>query len=485
MSVELLPCSGEGVSWGRVEDAIAVSFVEQDRTICAAAAPEAPTVPPNITASSLVVSVSGNRNAAQDLKMQLLGRKRKLDGGTAFAAPPAAQSVCPPRPPPPPCPFPGQQPPALAPSKMAVTFLGTGSATPSKHRNNTCIMLHERSDGTPRTLLLDVGEGTSAQLFYHCSVAARVGSQEQSAVELYWQYLRSIEIIWISHHHGDHLSGLLMLIEQVRRAWLNAPPAPTGVSHQRILIIASNIVLTYAEAALRLVGLLDYVECYPIGMSTPNSRDEANFLCGQRVAAATGGWLCSLVSIPVIHCPMAFAVVLVFYNGLKIVYSGDCRPVLSESDEIVPSGPQYGATDSSSSSRVFARYAVNCDLLIHESTFEDALQSDAISKRHCTISEALTVARLVGARATVLTHFSQRYPKVIDLSDSTASNERVAPLVAFDLMTVSLPMLGGGVEELGAIMKLTEALARLEKQIDGNEPTDPLVAVSSPNRNSI
>jgi ribonuclease Z len=48
-------------------------------------------------------------------------------------------------------------------------------------------------------------------------------------------------------------------------------------------------------------------------------------------------------------------------------------------------------------------------VLLHEATFEDAMLSDAISKRHSTISEALEVGRQMEAKVIVLTHFSQRY----------------------------------------------------------------------------
>ena len=49
--------------------------------------------------------------------------------------------------------------------------------------------------------------------------------------------------------------------------------------------------------------------------------------------------------------------------------------------------------------------------MIHEATFEDALRSHAVKKRHSTSAEALAIARASGAKHVVLTHFSQRYPR--------------------------------------------------------------------------
>jgi ribonuclease Z len=51
-------------------------------------------------------------------------------------------------------------------------------------------------------------------------------------------------------------------------------------------------------------------------------------------------------------------------------------------------------------------------LLIHEATFDDALSGEAEVKRHSTVGEACAMGAACGAEHTILTHFSQRYPKV-------------------------------------------------------------------------
>lgn len=56
--------------------------------------------------------------------------------------------------------------------------------------------------------------------------------------------------------------------------------------------------------------------------------------------------------------------------------------------------------------------AKDATLLVHEATFEDELQSEAIAKKHSTTAEALGVAAAAGAYRTLLTHFSTRYPKI-------------------------------------------------------------------------
>lgn len=76
--------------------------------------------------------------------------------------------------------------------------------------------------------------------------------------------------------------------------------------------------------------------------------------------------------------------------GWSLAYSGDCRP-----------------------SRQLAAAARGVQVMIHEATFEDDLADHAVSKRHSTSGEALAVAGEAAAGCTILTHFSQRYPKAV------------------------------------------------------------------------
>ncbi len=109
-------------------------------------------------------------------------------------------------------------------------------------------------------------------------------------------------------------------------------------------------------------------------------------------------------------------------SGLKLAYSGDCRP-----------------------SGAFAALGRGAHLLVHECTFDDELAGDARAKKHSTLSEALGVGRKMEARRILLTHFSQRYPKLPVVSEETLRRGReggrekdVEVLFAFDLMRVRL-----------------------------------------------
>ena len=106
---------------------------------------------------------------------------------------------------------------------------------------------------------------------------------------------------------------------------------------------------------------------------------------------ATG--LTNLSTVPVHHCTGAQAISLTFPTGFKFSYSGDCRP-----------------------SKAFATMGKGSTVLLHEATFDDELQGDAMAKKHSTTSEALGVGKAMGAKRVLLTHFSQRYQKIPSMS---------------------------------------------------------------------
>jgi ribonuclease Z len=67
-------------------------------------------------------------------------------------------------------------------------------------------------------------------------------------------------------------------------------------------------------------------------------------------------------------------------------------------------------------------------VLIHEATFDDELKGDALAKKHSTTSEALDIGARMGAKAVVLTHFSQRYQKIPVLQQDEAAAEEEMPV---------------------------------------------------------
>lgn len=92
-------------------------------------------------------------------------------------------------------------------------------------------------------------------------------------------------------------------------------------------------------------------------------------------------------AVPVLHCSQSHGIVFEHSSGLKIVYSGDCRP----DDNLKKRGK-------------------NATIVIHESTLiEDGQTKEAIASKHTTMEEAVETALEMDAKYLILTHFSQRY----------------------------------------------------------------------------
>jgi ribonuclease Z len=134
--------------------------------------------------------------------------------------------------------------------------------------------------------------------------------------------------------------------------------------------------------------------------------------------------------------------------------------------------------------------AKDATLLVHEATFEDELQDEAVAKKHSTTAEALGVAAAAGAYRTLLTHFSTRYPRIPVMKPPAAaeggsssgaeggtSSDLAAVgsvLVGFDFMTVNFADLAWMPQMLPVLDELfkEEEAAYMDDDAEGAEGAD-------------
>ncbi|CAN8097590.1 unnamed protein product [Discula destructiva] len=258
-----------------------------------------------------------------------------------------------------------------------VIALGTGSSLPSKYRNVSATLVRIPGAGS---YLFDAGESTLGQL------RRMYGPAKADEI------LADLKCIWISHLHADHHLGTASVIRAWRDVTAAAAASPDAQPDQLPrLLVASHINMLDWLREYADVEDYGYTRILPIairGPPRPNSAQEP-FILDRDLATKMGG-LTRIDACRVDHCSGALACVFTWgATGLRIAYSGDCRP-----------------------SSTFAAQARGATLLIHEATLDDELQGDAFAKRHCTMSEALGIARDMRARRVLLTHFSQRYPRI-------------------------------------------------------------------------
>lgn len=268
-----------------------------------------------------------------------------------------------------------------------MTFLGTSSATPTKSRGLPAIAIQREGE----VILLDCGEGVQRQV-----MSAGIGLNKETA-------------ILITHLHGDHVTGLLGLLQTMGMSQRKKPltvvaPRPLSkwleVTSELLhigLTFPVNFVTAKGGSALR-VGEFEIrvaranhtVETYAYVVAE-KPRPGVFYPAKARNLGVPEGRLWSRLqkgrSVRVGRRTIRPGqVVGPRRPARRIGYSGDTRPTA-------------GLT------RFFSR----CDLLIFDSTFMEKDRDKAVERKHSTSREAATLAKNAEVERLILTHFSARY----------------------------------------------------------------------------
>jgi len=293
-----------------------------------------------------------------------------------------------------------------------IIFLGTGSMIPSNYRNVSGIFF----DYGPFNLLMDCGEGTYFQLM-----------NQFGFEKLHQEILPKFRIIFISHIHVDHHAGIFQILYQRKKSLevlgINPKEKPL------FLVVPGNLIPWYFK-------YVHYIEDFDgvfvilnqsLGIPENELKEKmTNYSFSKNNHSYTSGsemeleyyedplmkplieaektlidynlkefqkflvenQIVEFLPVFVDHCPQAHGLVITHKSGVKIVYSGDTRPC-----------------------ETLVKYGMNATILIHEATFNDSLAKNASENMHCTVGEAVEVARKMGVWRLILTHFSQRYTK--------------------------------------------------------------------------
>lgn len=343
-----------------------------------------------------------------------------------------------------------------------LAILGTGCASPSPFRNSSGKAIFLPSVTTSGniesrlTIVLECGEGFLTML----------RRQVKTADGTTFGNLSDIRLIWISHSHLDHYGDLPLLLSSIRKSRGSTQVCicydKPGVKRNRMynqeevilskydrcvrcgrmrlpILIAPSKVLKFVDILLGTKNGMSDNEKLFIGI-THRDFEHSPFVSyvhedifGMEFMGH-GNFpyrpIRGLRNIPVEHCPNSYGILLALapinikYPTFTVCYSGDTRPsemlvqMCKENTRKVPkTSSRVRAVTTSDDERIIS-------LLIHEATFDDddKGQQEAIQKRHSTVKEALDISNRIETKSLVLTHFSQRYPK---LPPSYISKEKV------------------------------------------------------------
>ncbi|XP_052251480.1 zinc phosphodiesterase ELAC protein 2-like isoform X2 [Dreissena polymorpha] len=268
-----------------------------------------------------------------------------------------------------------------------ITFIGTGSAKPSQKRGASGILVTLRQN---EYMLLDCGEGTLHQMI------TMFGRERTNLI------LAQTKAIFVSHLHFDHHGGLFSILRAIRETCAQ----DSGVRQKPLLLapyFLINWIRLYSKHVLDISQDFEFIPHSVLLNANHTARE--GFL--QQVK--TRLCLTDLQLCQVLHTKSSAGLVMQHNDGWKLVYSGDTMPC----ETLVKAGR-------------------NCDILIHEATFNDVEIDHALKKHHCVTSEAILVGKKMAAKYTLLTHFSQKMPNIPKFTALFTENVGYA----FDLMTI-------------------------------------------------
>ncbi|QSH95769.1 ribonuclease Z [Treponema phagedenis] len=268
-------------------------------------------------------------------------------------------------------------------------ILGCGGMMPLPYRHLTSVLLRREGD----LFLFDAGEGTQVSL---------------RRLNLRW---KKINVIFISHTHADHvtgLPGLLMLSSQVDRddpLYIIGPPkiAEYVETSRRVLdmyinyeiiikeITEPGVVYEQEDFHVRAFWLdhtkpcLGYtLEEFPRpGIFNPKAAQQLNVPCGPLWSKLQSGE--TVLSADGKEVSPA-QVMGAARKGRKFSFVTDTKYLPSIAEEVKHS-----------------------DFFVCEGMFEKGMEKDAAEKKHMTCTQAAKIAKDAEVKKMALIHYSPRY----------------------------------------------------------------------------
>lgn len=306
---------------------------------------------------------------------------------------------------------------------MDITFLGTSCMVPTKERNVTGIFINCKSKG----LLVDCGEGTQRQM--------NIAGINRNKVDY----------IFISHWHGDHVSGLIGLIQTIGNQTLQ------GESERRTIhLFGPKETEERMEHLLRTCIfdnklLLEIHEINPARNETLNILDKEDFYV--EAIHLDHGVHCigySIIEKDVRRIDMAKVAKHGLKEGPLIGKLQEGETVEFNGNEITPDmvsniqkGKKLTIVLDTAICEGAQKISENSDLLICEASYASKIEEKADNNKHLTAKQAALIASNSNAKRLILTHISQRYktPEAV-LEDAKDVFDNVE--VAYDFMKVKL-----------------------------------------------
>lgn len=297
---------------------------------------------------------------------------------------------------------------------MEITFLGTSSAVPTKHRNHTAITLKAFGE----VMLFDCGEGTQRQL-----IEAKISPMK-------------IDKIFITHYHGDHILGLAGLIQSIgfrgrtKDLDIYGPKGLTKLINAIFQLgyfqINYNINIHEIESGVILDSEKYTVEAIE---TEHNITNMAYSICEKKKPKFIRQ---NAIDLGVPVGPLFGKL----QNGESVEVNGK---IIKPKQVLGPKrvGKKFTYSGDTRPCEQMIEFAKNSDILIHESTYQEGDKEHAIVNCHSTTKESANIAKEANVKQLILTHISTRYSDD-EIMKKEAKEVFENTIIAYDYLTVSI-----------------------------------------------
>lgn len=269
---------------------------------------------------------------------------------------------------------------------LKVKFLGTSAMVPTVRRNNSSIYLNYLGDH----ILLDCAEGTQRQM-----QIAEISPTK-------------INMLLISHWHGDHVLGIPGLLQTLAannyqrtlkifgpkgtRQWMNKMfNLSISQDHElniEIKEVNKGLFFENDDYELHAQPLDHQTKCLGFSLIEKNKR-KINLSYVSKFGLKRHPLLGRL------------------QKGKDVSYKG--KKISAKKATTIIEGKKATFILDTAYFAALAKFAKNSELLVCESTMADELEQRAKQFKHLTPSQAATIAKKAKVKKLILTHFSQRY----------------------------------------------------------------------------
>ncbi len=303
--------------------------------------------------------------------------------------------------------------------RIDVVILGSSGGVPTESRMLPAVAVR---DWMGHVVLLDAGEGVQLRL-------------RQAGISL-----ADIDVVALTHSHGDHVNGLPGLLQSMHMAGRSRP----------LIIVADRHTARFAREALEVEG--DLLR-FNVNLVEASGSGHIEF-------GGSGGDRLILEWFPVCHTVEAYGFRLSWrlrprLDPERLAKLGLRGPLVSELlrrgelrlphgrvrlEDVGRPGGSWSLvyTGDTAPCRSVVEASRGAGLLVHDSSFDSSLAREAWERGHSTSLDAARAAAEAGVGVLVLTHISARY-RGLEARRLEVEARRVFPrsVLAWDLMRLT------------------------------------------------